>query len=227
MRLVILQVNNRMNEKKRENKQIADIVALTPMQEGMLFHYLADQGGRQYRVQVVIEIAGPINLPFFEQAWNEVIAHNEMLRTSFCWQRVKNPVQIVLKEHRLRPGYHDLSEESEEERARLVAEIIDRQKGEKFDLRDVPFRVILVKMARNVYNLVICHHHILYDGWSQAIILREFFDAYADLLNNRPPMISKKTPFQAYVKWIQNRPAGTADMQSAAHPAAACLYVPI
>jgi polyketide synthase PksJ len=196
-----------MNERKPENKRIADIVALTPMQEGMLFHYLADQGSRQYRVQLLIEIAGPINLPFFEQAWNEVIAHNEMLRTAFRWQRVKNPVQVILKEHRLRPAYHDLSEESGEERARLATEITDRQKGETFDLRDVPFRVTLMKMAHDLYNLVICHHHILYDGWSQAIILREFFDTYADLSNNRPPTPSKKRPFQAYVKWIQSRSA--------------------
>jgi hypothetical protein len=86
-----------------DKKNVKDIIALTPMQEGMLFHYLKEPGSDSYFEQLCLVISGRIDKKVFEQAWNFVIETNEMLRTSFRWEGVKNPIQIIAKQHYLKP----------------------------------------------------------------------------------------------------------------------------
>ncbi|UCH93180.1 MAG: hypothetical protein JSV88_23245 [Candidatus Aminicenantes bacterium] len=69
--------------KKQDRKNIEDILALTPMQEGILFHYLKNPGDNHYFEQLSLNISGEINRQFFEKAWNWVIEANEMLRVVF------------------------------------------------------------------------------------------------------------------------------------------------
>ena len=93
--------------KKLEKKDVKDIYALTPMQEGLLFHYLQDPESELYIEQLTLDISGEIDVEIFKRAWNFVIQTNEMLRTVFRWENSENPVQIVLKEYKFQPGYYD------------------------------------------------------------------------------------------------------------------------
>ena len=88
---------------KFDKKNIEDVLPLTPMQEGMLFHYLKDPGSDIYFEQLSLEIAGQIDLEHFEQEWNFVIETNEMLRAVFRWEKIEHPIQIILKKHQLQP----------------------------------------------------------------------------------------------------------------------------
>ena len=80
---------------KIDKKEIEDIIALTPMQEGMLFHHLKNPGADCYFEQLSLNITGEIDTRCFEQAWNFVIRTNRMLRTVFRWEAVDKPVQII------------------------------------------------------------------------------------------------------------------------------------
>ena len=124
---------------KKEN--IEDIIALTPMQEGMLFHYLRDPESDLYFEQLLLEISGEIDIETFEKAWHFVIETHEMLRTVFRWENVKNPVQIVLKKQPFKPRYYDFSKEVDT--GEKTAGIKAQDRLEKFDLQRVPFRVTL------------------------------------------------------------------------------------
>ena len=73
---------------KLNKKNIEDIFGLTPMQEGMLFHYLKDPDNDHYFEQLSLEISGEIDPEIFEKTWNFVIESNEMLRTVFRWENV-------------------------------------------------------------------------------------------------------------------------------------------
>jgi amino acid adenylation domain-containing protein len=180
-------------------ENIADMFALTPMQEGMLFHYLQAPQGDAYFEQLRLTISGEIQQPAFEGAWKAVIRTNEMLRTVFRWEKVREPVQVILKEVDLKPVYYDLTHPGP-----TVEEVMARDRQEKFDLRRVPFRVTLCKLTKNRYEMIISHHHILYDGWSNHIILREFFRAYEDLAAHREPVRPVKTGFGAFVRWLKD-----------------------
>jgi acyl carrier protein len=191
--------------KKLEKKIIEDIFALTPMQEGMLFHYLKEPESNQYFEQLSLAISGEIDVETFKKAWNFVIETNEILRAVFRWEKVETPVQIILKEHKLQPGYYDFSGYAVREKKRKLEEIKVNDKKQKFDLRNVAFRVTLCKLEKDKYEIIISNYHILYDGWSSGIILREFFNAYNDLANGSPLVKPIKTKFKEFVKWIQKQ----------------------
>jgi hypothetical protein len=191
--------------KKLDKKNIEDILALTPMQEGMLYHYWRDPGSDYYFEQLSLEIPGAVDFKFFEQAWNFVIQNNQMLRAVFRWQKVENPVQIILKQHPLNPRYYDFPGKDSEKKEKWIEKIKTKDRNETFDLNDVPFRVTLCKINESNYEMIISNHHILYDGWSNGIILEEFFEAYeAQLksLKTKPPV---KAKFKEFAKWIQSR----------------------
>jgi tyrocidine synthetase-3 len=189
---------------KLDKKNIEDVLALTPMQEGMLFHYLKDPDSEQYFEQLSLEISGKIDKEIFEKAWNFVIETNEMLRAVFRWEKVENPVQIILKEHRLQPRYFDFQGKSANDAQNQLDEIKVKDREQKFDLQEVPFRVTLCKTGANKYEMIISNHHILYDGWSNGTILKEFFDAYANLsiTPGNEGMKEVKTRFKEFLSWI-------------------------
>ncbi|MCU0289934.1 MAG: condensation domain-containing protein, partial [Acidobacteria bacterium] len=76
---------------KLDPKCIENILTLTPLQEGMLFHYLKDSRNDLHFEQLNLEISGSIDVDLFEKAWNVVIQSNEMLRTVFRWEKVEKP----------------------------------------------------------------------------------------------------------------------------------------
>ncbi len=187
-------------------KRIANILALTPMQEGMLFHYLQNSQSELYFEQLSLEISGEIDVRHFEKAWNAVIETNEMLRVVFRWEKVDNPVQLVLKEHKFQPRYTDLSGTDAGERKERLEEVKRKDAQEKFDLNEVPFRVTLCKIEKDKYVIIISNHHILYDGWSTGIILKELFKVYHELRHNRRSRkLLVKPPFKEFVGWAQSQ----------------------
>jgi hypothetical protein len=80
---------------KIAGKDIEDIATLTPLQEGMLFHYLKDPENDHYFEQLSLEVSAKIDVEIFEKAWNAVIETNKMLRTSFRWEKLNKPAQNV------------------------------------------------------------------------------------------------------------------------------------
>jgi amino acid adenylation domain-containing protein len=186
-------------------KNIENILALTPMQEGMLFHYLKDPESDYYFEQLTLQISGAIDAERFEKAWNFVIETNEMLRAVFRWEKIETPIQIILKEHILHPGYYDLSGLDANEKKKKSEEIKSKDREKKLDLREVPFRVTLCRIGKDKYEMIISNHHILYDGWSNGIILKEFFNAYDYLSGGKPVTGAVKTPFKEFVKGIRSR----------------------
>jgi tyrocidine synthetase-3 len=191
-----------------DKKNIEDILALTPMQEGLLFHYLKDPQSDHYFEQLSLEITGKIDLQHFEKAWSLVVETNEMLRTVFRWEKVEKPVQIVLKEHKLRPVYYDLPGKNAREgstKQETIEEVTLEDWGKKFDLQEVPFRVTLCKVDKYNYVMILSSHHILYDGWSNGIILKEFFNAYHALSSGDGWVKPSKPRFKEFTERYRKR----------------------
>jgi amino acid adenylation domain-containing protein len=195
-----------------DKKNIQDILALTPMQEGMLYHYLKDPGNDYYFEQLGLVISGDIDKELFKRAWNAVVETNGMLRTLFRWEEVKKPLQVVLRHHP--PGIEFLEypegqsvgpgNEEAEGRNRWLEGIKQADRNKKFDLHRIPFRITLCKLEHTKYVMILSNHHILYDGWSNGIILKEFFEAYNNLYKgNKALSIPVKSPFKEFVRLHQ------------------------
>ena len=198
--------NRGIQMEKLEKKNIEDILALTPMQEGMLFHYLKNPESNHYFEQLGLEISGEINVEIFEKAWIFVVETNEMLRAVFRWEKLEKPTQIILREYKCKLTFYDFSGLDNSRKNAALEEIKTKDRLEPFDLHKVPFRVILCKLDAKKYEMVISNHHILYDGWSNGIILKEFFKAYHEFCKKehsiKPPI---KSRFREFIKWVQNQ----------------------
>ena len=190
---------------KLNQKIIEDLLPLTPLQEGILFHYLRVPGGDHYFEQLSLAIAGEIQKELFKKSWAFVTRTNEMLRTVFRWEMVENPIQVILKEHQPYCEYYDIAGENTGGARKRLEEIKFNDLKKKFDLREVPFRIKLCKMGENKYEMIISSHHILYDGWSCGVLLQEFFSAYTHLSRGKALREPVKAKFKDFIKWGQNQ----------------------
>src|ERR1700746_586104 len=74
---------------------VEDIYELSPLQQGMLFHAIYEPGSRPYFEQTSIPFYGELNFRAFTLAWRRVAERHTILRTSFHWEHIEKPVQVV------------------------------------------------------------------------------------------------------------------------------------
>lgn len=188
---------------KIEKANVEDIMALSPQQLGMLLLYLRDKKSDLNLEQMSINITGEIESDIFIKSWEDVVQNNEMLRTLFRWENVQTPVQIILKNYKPTVVFFDLSNEDKADS--MVDMLLENDIKTQFDLGHVPFRVKLIKISNTVYKMILSNHHILFDGWSTAILLSEFFYTYNCLAKNTPTVHIQKNRYKEYIKFIQSQ----------------------
>lgn len=185
--------------------RIEDILPLTPMQKSMLFDFVGHEDRSYYVTKIVLELKGTLQHTKFLQAWEEVIRRNEILRAVFRWEKLTEPVQII---YRSRPAplyIRDLSglrdvEQSKERKAHNQLGQLD-----KLDIRKEPFRIHVDLMGGNTAYMTLISHHILYDGWSNGLILKEFFDIYSALCAGTPAPAALKGRYRQYIEWLNQQ----------------------
>jgi hypothetical protein len=189
-------------------QDVEDILPLTPMQESMLFQYLKEPDSKLYFEQNGYELTGTIRTDFIQEAWNAVANRNEVLRTVFRWMKLKKPVQVILKNPRVSVKSVDLSQLPHDAREKQLDTIKEHDLAGKIDLRVEPLRVTLCKMSENRYEMIVTNHHILFDGWSNVILLKEFLEAYHCLGGSAAPDKPVKTGYREYIKGLQKQDKG-------------------
>ncbi|WP_340202269.1 amino acid adenylation domain-containing protein [Ascidiimonas sp. W6] len=161
-----------------KKSNVKDIVELNMVQKGMLFNSLKEGNNSLYNIQVCIDISGSLHLDTIAAAIKQVQKDNDVLRSVFEWEKTSKPLQIILKETAFNFKTYILSELSEN----TIEEYIEKDKQKSFDLtNETPVRITLVSTGEDIQTLIITHHHILYDGWSTGIILKELFTNYYNL----------------------------------------------
>ena len=182
-----------------------DIFGITPLQEGLLFHYLKHEGeSTQNFEQICLYMSGSLDFQKIVSAWSTVVRQNEMLRTVFRWKKLSKPVQITLKEAAPNIRLEDLSGFSKEKQDQLVKEIQQKDKASLFDLEKVPFRVCIIKTDENHFIMMLSNHSIIYDGWSNGVMLKEFFKGYLALMKGQTSHLAEKLKFKNHLKWIKS-----------------------
>ncbi len=182
-------------------KLIADIYPLSPMQEGMLYHYLADTDSNEYFEQIIFEVKGKLDIAKLEFAWNHIIENNEVLRTVFRWEGVEKPLQIVLNNRPMKIRNIDLTGTSDYEAK--IAEIKAKDIEEGFDLGRGPLiRVTVYQLTDDKYIIIWNYHHIIFDGWSMGIIFKDIFTIYNQLMQGLTPKITPKMKYKDYIKFL-------------------------
>ena len=110
---------------------IEEFYPLSPMQQGILFHTLYTPESGVYVEQLSFDMQGNLNVPLFQQAWQQLLERHPILRTSFIWEAIKEPVQVVHEKVKLPWQEQDLSElKLIEQQERINAYLIEeREQG--------------------------------------------------------------------------------------------------
>lgn len=177
---------------------IEDVYPLSPMQQGMLFHTLYDPTVGDYVNQLRVNVQG-LNTQRFRQAWQAVMDAHDILRTSFHWQGLQQPLQIVHRQALLPFSLLDWRGLAERD-ARLNA-LADEERARCSCFDGEPLlRLALVCTDDDQHHLIYTNHHILMDGWSSSQLMGEVLQRYAGSV---PP--SRHGRYRDYVAWLQRQ----------------------
>ncbi|GAB1327029.1 hypothetical protein ACE1SV_13680 [Streptomyces sennicomposti] len=158
-----------------------DILPLSPLQEGLLFHALYDEAGEDvYTVQVVLDLGGDLDSAALRTAAQALLDRHANLRVGFLHPKQSRPVQVVARHVELPWTETDLRTLGARETETRLGELQAKEKAHVFDLARPPLmRYRLVRLADDAYRLLITFHHILLDGWSTSVLLGELLQAYS------------------------------------------------
>ncbi len=186
-----------------EYGEIEDILPLSPVQQGMLFHAFYDVGGPDvYNVQIALRLDGALDEKSLQNAANALLSRHKNLCVAFKFKDLEQPVQIVPKEVSAPWNTLDLSTLEPQERERSWAELIQRDRLTRFNPGVSPlFRFLLVRCTPEEFRLLITTHHILIDGWSVPLMISELEQLY----KHSSAALPRVAPFRDYLAWLASR----------------------
>src|SRR5947209_3754735 len=153
-----------------------------------------------YHIPAAVRMTGRLDLRALEQSLGAIVRRHEALRTTFALSDGE-PVQVVEAESSLRPTLVDLSHlpGREAEARRLAAEEARRT----FDLSAGPLlRFTLLRLGPEEHVALLTMHHIVSDGWSMEIFVREFMALYeASLAGREPSLPELHIQYRDYAVW--------------------------
>ncbi|WP_428830276.1 amino acid adenylation domain-containing protein [Bacillus subtilis] len=184
-------------------KSIQKVYALTPMQEGMLYHAMLDPHSSSYFTQLELGIHGAFDLEIFEKSVNELIRSYDILRTVFVHQQLQKPRQVVLAERKTKVHYEDISHADENRQKEHIERYKQDVQRQGFNLaKDILFKVAVFRLAADQLYLVWSNHHIMMDGWSMGVLMKSLFQNYEALRAGRTPANGQGKPYSDYIKWL-------------------------
>ncbi|MFE9002125.1 non-ribosomal peptide synthase/polyketide synthase [Streptomyces sp. NPDC007875] len=210
--LPLVQLTQRQIERlEADLPGLADVLPLTPLQEGLLFHARYDDSGHDpYTVQFLWALDGQVDRDALRAAVRTLLRRHPNLRVAFRQDDLDRPVQVVVDDLAL-PWYeHDLRTFGGEELDREVERIVAEDRARRFDPGRPPLiRFTLIRVAEDAYRFLFTNHHILLDGWSMPILLGELAALYGAAGDDRA--LPVPADHRAYLAWLARQDRGEAE----------------
>lgn len=179
----------------------------SPMQEGMLFHAVYQQDSHAYHEQFSFRITGDLDVVLFNECWQTIADRHDALRTVFLHQQGPHPMQLVLKDMAIPCECI----EADGDPLETFKALEERDFNHPFDLQHGPLmRFYIVKQSAGVHHVLWSFHHLILDGWSTALLVREFLAVYHARHNNQPIQLAAPVPYRHFIQWLQNQDTGPA-----------------
>ncbi len=183
---------------------VEDLYPLSPAQQGMLFYVLSAPRSGVYFEQFALAYDQGLEPETFVAAWQQVVDRHPILRTSFLWEELEAPIQVVHRRVRLPVERLDWRGRppAEQERDLQAYAAADRRRG--FDLARPPLlRLALIRVGEEAYRVVWSHHHLLLDGWSVGLMMREILEAYQASARGELAPPAPRRPFKDFIGWLR------------------------
>ena len=196
----------------RARPELVDLYALSPAQEGILFHTLESGDPGLYGQQVAWTVRSPFDEDAFVAAWRLLVARHPALRTSFLWGETEAPLQGVHREVELPVERLDWRGEPAAGRAGRLAAYLAADRHRGFDPARPPLlRLAVIRLEEDVRRVVATLHHLVLDGWSLGLALGEVAALQAALQRGEEARLAPPRPFRDFIAWLASRDAGEAE----------------
>ncbi|GAA3814321.1 hypothetical protein GCM10022226_39030 [Sphaerisporangium flaviroseum] len=193
-------------DERAEVAGAGEVWPLTPLQAGLLFHASFDSGAEGpdvYTVQVSYDIDGPLDAARLRAAGQALLDRHDNLRAGFRYLSSGRPVAVVPRTAALPWRQVDLSELDEEAREQRWTRHLAGERR-RFTPAEPPLlRMTLARMGPGRHRLAISHQHLLLDGWSMPLLMRELSELYG----RGTGLPARPAPYREFLAWLARQDA--------------------
>ncbi|NLU93274.1 non-ribosomal peptide synthetase [Chitinophaga sp. Ak27] len=186
---------------------IQDIYPLSSAQEGILYHTLLHPSSPDYFVQCAYRVEGTIEPAHVRQAFEQLIAKHDVLRTRFLYTHGKQPLQMVLRDGKGEYEWIDVTAEvAQKGHESVMKSYCSADRERNFDVsKDILIRLTVLQMSANDFEFIWSFHHLLMDGWCTALLVNEFLLFYLAFLAQQEPALMPVEQYGAYISWLEKQ----------------------
>ena len=210
----IRSLGERIRKRKEEGERIGRAPRGGPLplsfaQERLWFLDRFAPGDPVYNIPALVRLAGRLDAPALRRTLTEVTRRHESLRTTFG-ERDGVPFQVIAPTSKVPLPLADLSALSPSSREGELLRLATREARRPFDLAKGPlFRATLLRLADHDHGLLLNLHHVVTDGWSQGVLIREMAVLYEALAAGRlSPLPEPPIQYADYAVWQRDRLRG-------------------
>jgi amino acid adenylation domain-containing protein len=171
-------------------------------QERLWFLNRMDPDNHSYNVASGLRLKGKLRRHALQKSLDEIVRRHEVLRTNFAAQD-GSPVLVIHPVTGVQIREIDLAGKPASDREAETADILAEEAQRSFDLSTGPLlRVLLLRLHEQEHILLVTVQHIVYDGWSGGVFLRELsvlYEAYAK--GEASPLPELKMQYADYAVW--------------------------
>ncbi|MFD0021707.1 amino acid adenylation domain-containing protein [Streptomyces sp. NPDC058382] len=182
------------------NAHIADVLPLSPLQEGLLFHAARETDGPDpYLVQARFRIGPGTTEETVRTSVTALLDRHPNLRACFRHERLDRPVQVVPKAVTVPWTGVDLTGLAPDEVSLRTEAALSEDAALRFDLARPPLVRATFLRDDTGAELIVSFHHILLDGWSMPVVEQDL----AALVAGRP--LAPAAPYRDYLVWLSGQ----------------------
>jgi amino acid adenylation domain-containing protein len=177
-------------------------------QERLWFFDQLEPSSAAYNIPRVLRLRGQLDVDALRRSLAAIVSRHEILRTSFLNDEGR-PALSIAAEATIEISSFDLSRLQATEQNVEVMVLAQRETQRPFDLTQGPLlRAALARLAENEHVLIMTVHHIISDGWSIGILMRELVAGYNRAPNEVLPELAIQ--YVDFAAWQRERLSGAA-----------------
>ncbi|XWU44250.1 MAG: amino acid adenylation domain-containing protein [Dolichospermum sp. UKL202] len=178
---------------------------LSYSQQRLWFLDQLEESSAIYNIPVGLRVQGKVNIAALEQSLQAIIARHEALRTNFITVDGET-VQIIHAEIAWKLSVVNLQDLPTNEIELTAQQLVEKQTIQPFDLANeslITATLLLLSETENV--LIVCMHHIVSDGWSIGIFVKELTALYNAYAQGQPtPLAPLEIQYADFALWQRN-----------------------
>jgi amino acid adenylation domain-containing protein len=195
--------------KLKEKGQHFNSFPLSYAQERMWFLSQLNPNSAFYNIPTALKLTGNLDIAALEQTLNKIVERHEVLRASILTVNGR-AMQVVSESAGFTLSIVDLSQLPEQQAKRESQRLRISEASRGFDLQRGPlFRAVLTKLTESEHVIMFTMHHIVSDGWSMGILVREVAQLYDAYTKGKPSPLKKLSiQYTDYAVWQRDQLRG-------------------